>query len=172
MPVTPSFNIPLRRCTSATQLNWSSQASHHASLASRTNLALGLMFVRGAALLALSILPLSAFCQTLCKKRETDYFSCVASGSKKVISVCGKISDDPDARKSWIQYRFGRIGQIESAYPSIREGSLSEFEGIYFNRYGVLSFDSFTKKLSTISASHLRQVMPKTLAMNTRQMPT
>lgn len=92
------------------------------------------------------MIPTIALSQTLCKKDETDYFSCVASGSKKIISICGNISDDPKFGDSWVQYRFGRIDHVEMNYPNIREGSISKFEGTYYNRYGVLSLRFISKK--------------------------
>ena len=91
------------------------------------------------------MIPTIALSQTLCKKDETDYFSCVASGSKKIISICGNISDDPKFGDSWVQYRFGRIDHVEMNYPNIREGSISKFEGTYYNRYGVLSLRFISK---------------------------
>ena len=99
-----------------------------------------------AALLALSMLPMIALSQTLCKRDETDFFSCVASGSKKIISVCGNIPDDPKFGDRWVQYRFGRIDHVEMNYPRTREGSFSKFEGTYYNRYGVLSLRFISKK--------------------------
>ena len=34
-----------------------------------------------------------------------------------------------------MQYRFGKMGAIELAYPAEKQGSIPKFEGNWFNRY-------------------------------------
>jgi hypothetical protein len=84
------------------------------------------------ALLALS-LPHVAFAQTLCEKGETDHLSCPTNGGKKILSICSNIKDGAVDADSWLQYRFGKKGQIELAYPKEKKDSVSKFEGNYFN---------------------------------------
>lgn len=86
-------------------------------------------------LIALFI-PLVAPGQTHCQKDETDYFSCQVKGGSKVISLCGGHLDTARNENSWLQYRFGNLGEIEMAYPQREAGSLDKFEGNYFNPHG------------------------------------
>lgn len=76
----------------------------------------------------LLVLPFSSEAGTHCLPGETDYFSCEMAKNGKVVSVCGG--------DGWLQYRFGRLGNVELAYPSSREGSLGKFHATYFNKYG------------------------------------
>ncbi len=76
------------------------------------------------------------FGQTLCLKKETDFFSCVTTNNK-IISICGKISSN-DHANDWLQYRFGRRDHIELIYPESKIGSISKFEGNAFNKYNVV----------------------------------
>jgi hypothetical protein len=50
---------------------------------------------------------------TLCQPHEEVYFSCQIGG--KVMSVCASGNISPD--NGYVQYRFGRIGNIELEYP-------------------------------------------------------
>jgi hypothetical protein len=72
-----------------------------------------------------------AFAQTLCEKGETDYLSCPTNGGKKILSMCSNIRDGTVDTDSWLQYRFGKKGNVELAYPQEKKGSLSAFEGYY-----------------------------------------
>lgn len=83
----------------------------------------------------LPLLPTFIQAQTLCKKGETDYFSCAVSPTGKVVSICGEVADLESNSGNWIQYRFGKPKAIELAYPTERFGSISKFEGNYFGRY-------------------------------------
>ena len=83
------------------------------------------------------LFPSIALSQSLCGKGELDYFSC-ETVNKKVISVCGNISNGEITDNSWLQYRFGKKGAIELTYPKEKQGSVSKFEGNYFNRYNVI----------------------------------
>ena len=87
--------------------------------------------------LLLLLLPSVTLSQTLCRKGEVDYFSCKTS-SEKLISVCGNITNDEINDSSWLQYRFGKTGEIELTYPKEKENSISKFEGNYFNKYDVV----------------------------------
>jgi hypothetical protein len=81
-------------------------------------------------------LPASvAMSQTHCKKGETDYFSCVTDAAEKVMSICGTVPDGAVDDDSWLQYRFGKPGAIELAYPKAKDRSLSKFEGNFFYRF-------------------------------------
>lgn len=71
--------------------------------------------------------------QTLCGEDETDHFSCTAKGSRKIISVCSNIKEGTIGEGSWLQYRFGKPGKIELAFPREKKASLAKFEGNYFN---------------------------------------
>jgi|CXWL01.1.fsa_nt_gi hypothetical protein len=75
--------------------------------------------------------------QTLCQSGEIDYFSCETSSSGRLISVCGNIDLGEIDEKSWVQYRFGKTGAIELAYPTELAGSPKMFEGNNFNKYTV-----------------------------------
>ena len=99
-----------------------------------TTLAIMKSSVLTAALLSLPSLSQS---QTLCRPGEIDYFSCETVAIGKRISVCGNIADGDISSESWLQYRFGKVGAIELAYPTEKQGSVKKFEGNYFNKYGV-----------------------------------
>lgn len=68
------------------------------------------------------------------------HFSCQVAGTNKVASLCGGYSGSGYADSEWVQYRFGRIGKLELAYPASTENSLTKFEGVYFNKYSYLSY--------------------------------
>ena len=84
------------------------------------------------------LFPSIAQSQTHCRKGENIYFSCKTTANEKVISVCGNITNGEITDDSWLQYRFGKIGAIELAYPNEKQGSISKFEGNYFVRYNVI----------------------------------
>ncbi|BCO26202.1 hypothetical protein MIZ03_1082 [Rhodoferax lithotrophicus] len=78
---------------------------------------------------------LVANAQTHCTKNEVEYFTCKISGSEKIVSICGsdfragthalaEIVDD-----AWLQYRFGKPGQLELVFPAKRHPLLSHFSG-------------------------------------------
>ncbi len=50
---------------------------------------------------------------TLCQPHEEVYFSCGIEG--KLISVCASGNISPD--NGYVQYRFGRVGEIELEFP-------------------------------------------------------
>ena len=84
------------------------------------------------ALLALS-LAAAASAQTLCQKGEMDHLSCPTGGGRKILSICSNIEGSTIDEGSWLQYRFGKPGKIELAFPEEKTGSISKFEGNYFN---------------------------------------
>lgn len=89
-----------------------------------------------AALLALLLAP-AAFAQSLCQKGETDHLSCPTNGGKKILSVCSNIDEQGNVTEdSWVQYRFGKPGKIELAFPKEKKGSLAKFDGNYFSPHG------------------------------------
>jgi len=85
----------------------------------------------------LLLLPSVTLSQTHCRKGEIDYFSCKTS-SEKIISVCGNITNGEISDSSWLQYRFGKVSAIELTFPKEKAGSVSKFEGNYFNKYGAI----------------------------------
>ena len=52
----------------------------------------------------------AARAQSLCAKDETTYFSCPASNGRS-INLCGKSAQT-------LQYRFGKPGRVELAFPA------------------------------------------------------
>ena len=82
--------------------------------------------------------PLASAAQSLCQAGEQDYFSCTTSRQGKQISVCGNIVAGRITDDSWLQYRFGRPGAVELAWPAAKKGSLSVFEGNVFVKYDVV----------------------------------
>jgi hypothetical protein len=92
-----------------------------------------------ASVFGILLIPSIAIAQTHCAKEEVEYFSCVAAAPNMVVSVCGNtgvgIGEDI-SENSWLQYRFGKIGHIELAYPKEKRDSIRKFEGIYFAKYG------------------------------------
>ena len=54
----------------------------------------------------------NAIAQTHCNEAqgEVTHFSCQVSGTNKVASLCGGY-----ANAEWIQYRFGKIGNVNGA---------------------------------------------------------
>lgn len=78
-------------------------------------------------LVALSIESAAADSKTHCTANETVFFSCPLAQSQKVVSLCGGIAES--SRVSWVQYRFGKIGQPEMVFPQNRNKSLDKFAG-------------------------------------------
>ncbi|MBK7014765.1 MAG: hypothetical protein IPH39_04115 [Sulfuritalea sp.] len=91
--------------------------------------------------LALAVVMLTLPCvglsQTLCRPGEIDYFSCETTANRKIVSVCGNITDHEITSESWLQYRFGKKGAIELSYPPKASGSVEKFEGNNFGKYNV-----------------------------------
>lgn len=87
---------------------------------------------------AIFIFPCLGWAQTLCRAGEIDYFSCQTTTKQKIVSVCGNISDGKINSESWLQYRFGKEGEIELSFPPTASDSVEKFEGNYFDRYNVV----------------------------------
>lgn len=83
------------------------------------------------------LFPSIGLAQTLCSSGEIDYFSCMVA-HEKIVSVCGNIANGEVKKDSWLQYRFGKPGAIELAYPKEKQASVRQFEGNYFSRYNVI----------------------------------
>ncbi len=60
---------------------------------------------------------------SLCEAHEHQYFSCATSKTKR-LALCGS---EPGAPTAWLQYRFGKVGALELAFPAKKEGSLKAF---------------------------------------------
>ena len=82
------------------------------------------------ALLLLTALP--AFAQDVvlapshCTPDEQTVFSCLTGSKGKVLSVCS--SPDLYSEDAWLQYRFGRPGQVEMAYPQDLTAAMKAFD--------------------------------------------
>jgi hypothetical protein len=78
-------------------------------------------------------MPLVASAQTHCSKNEVEYFTCKIGGSQKVISVCGSAFRDSTyataeiVDDAWLQYRFGKPGNLELVYPEKHPPLLGHF---------------------------------------------
>jgi len=69
---------------------------------------------------------------TLCRGEEQIFFSCPVAASAKIVSHCGaKIID---TRRSYVQYRFGRVGALELQYPRERANTQRAFRYAHYFR--------------------------------------
>ena len=59
-----------------------------------------------------------------CGSGEATYFNCTVK-SGKVLSICG--APEPGGPSGWLQYRFGKLGNVELGWPKERAGSVSKF---------------------------------------------
>jgi hypothetical protein len=79
-----------------------------------------------------------------CGEGETVWFSAAVEGSSKLVSICGSAS--LEAEGAWLEYRFGRPGEIELRFPAESAGSLSAFTIRRYTRprttYLKLEFDN------------------------------
>ena len=69
---------------------------------------------------------------TLCADAEQAIFSCGLKGSPKTVSLCG--SRGLTAKNGYLQYRFGRTGQIELEFPRERAASQQAFAYAHYFR--------------------------------------
>lgn len=60
-----------------------------------------------------------------CSKDERIILSCEIASNRKLLSLCG--SSDLSAAKGYLQYRFGRPGEVELEFPAKPDGSRSRF---------------------------------------------
>lgn len=69
----------------------------------------------------------------LCGAGETAWFSAAVEGSEKTVSICGSASLEGSG--AWIDYRFGKPGQIELQFPPKPSGSLDVFTVRRYTRF-------------------------------------
>ena len=69
--------------------------------------------------------PIESPLTTHCAADETTVFSCRLDDSEKVVSMCA--SDPLSREQGYLQYRFGRIGDIELTYPADRHNTQEQF---------------------------------------------
>lgn len=67
---------------------------------------------------------------SLCAASEQVLWSCEMVKDRKLASVCG--SKDLDGTRGYVQYRFGRAGQVELEFPRERTSTQSAFK---YSRY-------------------------------------
>lgn len=89
-------------------------------------IAQNLLSIRRLGVLAIALISQNGIAGTLCNRQEIVIFSCKVA-STKTLSVCGSSSDE----HPYLQYRFGRTGQIELVFPAQNEDSLSKFDYSY-----------------------------------------
>lgn len=75
----------------------------------------------------------AARAQSLCAKDETTYFSCPASHGRS-INLCGKPAQT-------LQYRFGKPGRVELAFPAQPEEGADAFRYAHYSRFQVDRFE-------------------------------
>ena len=75
----------------------------------------------------------AARAQSLCAKDETTYFSCPASNGRS-INLCGKYAQT-------LQYRFGKPGRVELAFPARPEEGADAFRYAHYTRFQVDRFE-------------------------------
>jgi hypothetical protein len=75
----------------------------------------------------------AARAQGLCAKDETTYFSCPA-GNGRSINLCGKPAQT-------LQYRFGKPGRVELAFPARPEEGADAFRYAHYTRFQVDRFE-------------------------------
>jgi hypothetical protein len=75
----------------------------------------------------------AARAQSLCAKDETTYFSCPASNGRS-INLCGKSAQT-------LQYRFGKPGRVELAFPARPEDGADAFRYAHYSRSQVDRFE-------------------------------
>lgn len=69
---------------------------------------------------------------SLCRVEEQTIFSCSVTGSPKFISLCG--SKSLDARRGYLQYRFGIAGAVELQFPRDRANTQRVFRYAHYFR--------------------------------------
>jgi hypothetical protein len=62
---------------------------------------------------------------SLCDASERVLFSALVKGSNKLVSICS--SRKIDKQEGYLQYRFGRPGQVELEFPSSRQDTQKSF---------------------------------------------
>ena len=69
---------------------------------------------------------------SLCRAEEQLFFTCQVTGSSKLISLCG--SKSLDARRGYLQYRFGKPGAVELQFPRDRANTQRVFRYAHYFR--------------------------------------
>jgi hypothetical protein len=69
---------------------------------------------------------------SLCDASERVLFSALVKGSNKVVSICS--SRKIDKQQGYLQYRFGRPGQVELEFPSSRQDTQKSFAYTRYTR--------------------------------------
>jgi hypothetical protein len=67
---------------------------------------------------------------SLCMKNENVVWSCETTKERKLASLCS--SQDLDNTRGYVQYRFGRVGQVEMEFPRERTDTQAAFK---YSRY-------------------------------------
>jgi hypothetical protein len=73
--------------------------------------------------------------RTLCHDDEQVLFSCPVQGGTKTVSLCG--SRDLTDKAGYLQYRFGRAGNLELEFPPQRRETWRMFRYSHYFRYQV-----------------------------------
>lgn len=82
---------------------------------------------------------------SLCASDEKIVFSCTVKQSSRIVSLCS--SSELTRDKGYLQYRFGRPGNIELEFPKEREKSQQAFKYTHYFRAQVdLTEISFTSE--------------------------
>jgi hypothetical protein len=72
---------------------------------------------------------------SLCAKNENVVWSCETVRDRKLASVCS--SKVLEETRGYVQYRFGRVGQIELEFPRERVNTQAAFKYSRYTRYMV-----------------------------------
>lgn len=82
---------------------------------------------------ARSSLPFDSIkARSLCVSNERVVWSCETLKERKLASIC--TSKDLDKSRGYVQYRFGRPGQVELEFPKERAGSQAAFKYARYTR--------------------------------------
>lgn len=94
--------------------------------------------------LLLALASTQVCAQGHCSSGETTYFSCKIKNSESYISLCGSTSlvaeNDELNTSGWLQYRFGKTGQLKLVFPRLKKNSLRRFSGDYESHKAVRTF--------------------------------
>jgi hypothetical protein len=81
---------------------------------------------------------------SLCESAERTVFNCTLRGSSKLVSICA--SPGLTSATGYLQYRYGRSGKIELAFPKEKNNSQKTFKFVHYLRPQVdrteLNFDN------------------------------
>ncbi|MBK6973025.1 MAG: hypothetical protein IPH26_08770 [Sterolibacteriaceae bacterium] len=80
---------------------------------------------------------------SLCLRDERTVFSCPLENDSRVVSLCG--SRDLGEGAGYLQYRFGRSGNVELEFPRQRPDSWKAFR---YSRYSRFQVDRFSVSFS------------------------